>query len=276
LLRRPLGAGALAAFVLIVLVGLFGRGLAHYPVNFVDLAHINEAHGPTGQGRHWLGTDYLGRDLLSQLLYGLHTSIVVALEVAAVATVGGVFVGALAGYLGGWFDVVLMQVVDLTVTVPALVVLFVSVVYFSTLTPTHVAYVLMLYQWTAVARAVRGSCASLSEREFVEAAHASGASGLRIVLRHLIPNCIGVVIVGATAAFGIALVLEATVDFMNSGTSQVSGPTIGNILADSTKYGALNTAPWWEWVFPALLFVVLLVSANFAGDAVDEALASRA
>jgi ABC-type dipeptide/oligopeptide/nickel transport system permease subunit len=273
--RRPLGVAALAVLVALVAIALFGHHLARYNENFVDLTRINQAHGPTTAGGHWFGTDYLGRDLLSQLLYGMHTSVVIALMVAAVATAGGLLVGATAGYFGGWFDALLMQVVDLFVTVPALVVLFVSIVYFSTLTPRNIGYVLMLYLWTTVARAVRGSCVTLREREFVEAAHAAGASGIRVVLRHLLPNCIGMVIVGATTAFGQALVLEATVDFVNVGTTQVAGPTLGNLLADATKFGALDTAPWWEWVFPTLVLILLLVCANFVGDSLDDALAAR-
>ena len=270
--RHPLGVTAGVVLLAIVVVGLLGGRLAHYPVNFVDLANLNQAHGPTLAGRHLFGTDYLGRDLLTQLLYGLHTSIVVALLVTVADTVFGVLVGAIAGYAGGWLDLFLMRGVDLVVTLPALAALLVSIVYFSPLTATRIGIVLSLYMWTTVARVVRTSCAMLREREFIEAAHAAGASSLRIVLRHLLPNSAGPVIVAATTVFGQTVVLEATADFFNLGTSQVSGPTLGNLIADSTKYGNIGLSPWWTYTMPALVLIVLLTCVNFVGDSLDDAL----
>jgi peptide/nickel transport system permease protein len=269
--RRPLGVIALAVLALVVLAGVLGGRLAKYPVNYLDLTHVNQASGPAFAGRHWFGTDYLGRDLLSQVLYGLHTSILIALMVAAVATVFGVLIGAVTGYAGGWTDSVVMGGVDLIVTIPVLAAMMASVVYFSPLTPTRMGIVLMLLMWTTVARVVRSNFAMLRQREFVEAAHAAGASPTRIVLRHLLPNSVGTIIVAATSVFGLALVLEATADFFNLGTNQVSGPTLGNLIADSTKYGNIGSAPWWTWTMPALVLIVLLVCVNFVGDSLDDA-----
>jgi peptide/nickel transport system permease protein len=137
------------------------------------------------------------------------------------------------------------------------------------------ALVMTLYMWTIVARVVRASCASLRGREFVEAAHAAGASPLRIAVRHLLPNCSGPIIVAATSVFGIALTVEATLDFFNIGTAQIStgGPTLGNLIADSTKYGLLRESPWWTYTMPSLVLVLLLLCVNFAGDSLDDALA---
>ena len=273
--RRPLGVVAAIVLLVIVLAGLFGDRLAHYQVNFVDLAHVNQPHGPTLAGHHWFGTDYLGRDLFSQIMYGLHTSIRVALFVAILGTAFGLLVGAVSGYAGGWVDTLTMRGVDLIVTVPVLAALMVSIVYFSPLTPMRIGIVLTLLMWTSVARVVRSNCAQLREREFVEAAHAAGASPARIVFRHLLPNSTGPIIVAATTMFGLALVLEATVDFFNVGTNQVSGPTLGNLIADSTKYG-INQAPWWTYTMPALVLIVLLVSVNFVGDSLDDAFSATA
>lgn len=269
--RRPLGVVALVVLIGIVVAGLLGGRLAHYRVNELDLAHVNQAQGPTLAGRHWFGTDYLGRDLLSQVLYGLHTSILVALMVAAGATAIGIAIGAVAGYAGGWVDITAMRGVDVIVTLPVLAVLLASIVYFSPLTPTRIGIVLLLLMWTTVARVVRTSFAALREREFVEAAHAAGASPARVVFRHLLPNTAGTIIVAATTVFGLALVLEATADFFNVGTSQISGPTLGNLIADSTKYGNIGSAPWWTYTTPALVLVVLLMAVNFVGDSLDDA-----
>ena len=274
-IRYPLGVVALALLLAIVVAGLLGGRIAHYPVNFVDLQHLNEAHGPTLVARHLFGTDYLGRDLLSQLLDGLHTTILVALLVTIAATAFGVLVGAVAGYAGGWLDLLLMRSVDLVVTLPALAALLVSIVYFSPLTATRIGIVLSLYMWTTVARVVRTSCAVLRDREFIEAAHAAGASSVRIVLRHLLPNSAGPIIVAATTVFGQVVVLEATADFFNVGTSQVSGPTLGNLIADSTKYGNIGLAPWWTYTIPALVLITLLTCVNFVGDSLDDALGAR-
>ena len=272
-MRRPLGVVALVVLALVLLAGLLGGRLASYPMNQIDIALINRAHGPTLAGRHYFGTDFLGRDLLSQLLYGLHTSIRVALMVAVVATAFGVLVGAVTGYAGGRLDATLMAGVDLIVMVPVLAALLASIVYFSPLSPTRVGIVLMLLMWTTVARVTRANFALLREREFVEAAHAAGASPTRIVLRHLLPNSIGPILVAATSVFGLAIVLEATADFFNVGTGQEapSGPTLGNVIADSTKYGNIGSAPWWTYTMPMLVLIVLLVCVNFVGDSLDDA-----
>jgi ABC-type dipeptide/oligopeptide/nickel transport system permease subunit len=265
---------ALLVLLAIVVVGLLGGRIAPYPVNAIDLAHVNEAHAPTLAGKHWFGTDYLGRDLFSQTLFGLHTSLLAALLVAAAATTLGAFVGAIAGYAGGWVDSLLMRAIELIVSVPAIAVLLAALAYFPVLTPRRMAVVLSLYLWTSVARVVRAACASLRVREFVEAAHAAGASPARIVLRHLLPNCFGTIAVAATSMFGVALTLEATLDFFGVGTQQSStgGPTLGNLIADSTKFGQLQDAPWWTYTMPALVLIVLLTCVNFVADSFDEAL----
>ena len=274
-LRRPVGVVALVGLLALVAAALEAGRIARYPVNFVDLAHINQATGPTVAGHHFFGTDYLGRDLFSQTLYGLRTSLLIALMVAASAAVIGVGVGAVAGYFGGWGDAVLMRSVDVIVTVPVMVVTLVAFTYFTPLTPTDVGLVLVLYMWTTVARVVRASYASLREREFVEAAHALGASPFRIAVRHMLPNSIGLVLVAATAVIGQALVIEATIDFFNLGTTQLSGPTLGNLVADSTKYGVpISQVPWWSYTFPSLVLVLLLLCVNFVGDSLDQALAA--
>jgi peptide/nickel transport system permease protein len=273
--RRPLGVVALSGFTAILAVGLFGRRFAPYAENEIDFAHINQAGPPTLAGHHYFGTDYLGRDLFSQTLYGLHTSVLLTLAIVGLATAFGVVVGAIAGYNGGWIDAVLMRIVDMVVTIPLLAIMLASLVYFHALTPNNMALVMTLYMWTIVARVVRASCASLRGREFVEAAHAAGASPLRIAVRHLLPNCSGPIIVAATSVFGIALTVEATLDFFNIGTAQIStgGPTLGNLIADSTKYGLLRESPWWTYTMPSLVLVLLLLCVNFAGDSLDDALA---
>jgi peptide/nickel transport system permease protein len=272
--RRPVGVVALGGFAAIVVAGILGGRLATHPENEIDLTHVNQPSPPSLAGHHFFGTDYLGRDLYSQTMYGLHTSVLLTLAVAGVATALGVVVGAVAGYNGGFLDALLMRSVDMVVTVPLMAVMLASLAYFIPLTPNRMALVMMLYLWTGVARVVRASCAALRTREFVDAAHAAGASPARIAIRHMLPNCSGPIIVAATSVFGIALTVEATLDFFNIGTAQISagGPTLGNLIADATKYGPLSQAPWWTYALPSLVLVVLLLCVNFASDSLDDAL----
>ena len=273
-MHRPVAVVALLVLAAIVVAGLLGGRVAPYPVNAIDLAHVNQAHAPTLAGKHWFGTDYLGRDLFSQTLYGLHTSLLAAFVVAGAAAVLGTLVGAAAGYAGGAVDAVLMRGIELIVSVPVIAVLLASLAYFAVLTPGKIALVLSLYLWTSVARVVRAACVTLREREFVEAAHAAGASAVRIIARHLLPNCFGTIVVATTSIFGIALTLEATLDFFGVGTQQSStgGPTLGNLIADSSKFGQLQDAPWWTYTMPALVLIVLLTCVNFVADSFDDAL----
>ena len=268
-----MGVAALLILVAMIVAALLGGRITPYFVNQMNFKLINKPLSPTFHGNHFFGTDVFGRDLFSQSLYALHTTVRIALLVALAAGVVGVAVGATAAYAGGWVDAVLMRLVDLVVTVPALAVILVLFVYISPLTEVHIGYVLTGYMWTGVARIVRASCVSLRERGFVEAAHASGASPLRIVLRHLLPNCSGPIIIATTSVFGQFIVLSATLDYFNIGTTQLSGPTLGNLLADATKYGPISLVPWWTYVMPAVVLVLLLACVNFVGDSLEDALA---
>jgi peptide/nickel transport system permease protein len=277
-LRRPLGVAALLALLAFVLAGIFAQHLTPYWSGELNLDLIGAKEGPRLAGRHFFGTDDLGRDVFAQVLYGLHVSVLLALAVAAVATLVGTLAGAVAGYVGGWLDALLMRAVDLVVTIPALAVLLAVVArQHHQLSTREIAYVLMLTMWPIVARVVRASFASLRDVEYVEAAHAAGASGPRVVLRHLLPNTSGAIVVAATSVMGLAVTLECTVDFFDLGTQQISGPTLGNLVADGARYGLFNgPRGWWVWAFPALVLVLLLLCFNFVGDSLDEALTATA
>ncbi len=277
-LRQPFGVLALLVLVALIAAGIFAAHLTPYWSGQLKLDLIGKKSGPRLAGEHFFGTDDLGRDVFAQVLYGLHVSVLLALAVAAVATVAGTLVGAVAGYLGGWLDAVLMRIVDLVVTIPALAILLAVVArQHHQLSTREIGYVLMLTMWPLVARVVRASVASLRELEYVEAAHAAGASAPRVVLRHLLPNTSGAIVVAATSVMGIAVTLESTVDFFNFGTQQISGPTLGNLVADGARYGLFNgPRGWWVWAFPALVLVLLLLCFNVVGDSLDDALAATA
>ncbi|HSI97043.1 MAG TPA: ABC transporter permease, partial [Gaiellaceae bacterium] len=208
--RHRLAVGSLAILIMIGLVALFAPQLAPYGYDELDLENINAK--PTLEGWHLFGTDQLGRDYLSRVIFGIRTSLWVAIFVALLATAIGTTIGALAGYFGGQVDNLLMRFTDLILTLPGLAVLLTAAVFFgadsTTVTvgplsvtipqPMKIGIILALLFWTAIARIVRGLFLSLREKEFVEAAKAAGASDRRIILRHMLPNCVGPIVVYMT------------------------------------------------------------------------------
>jgi peptide/nickel transport system permease protein len=277
--RQPVTLAALTLLTLLFLAGALASRLAPYTPDSLNLTATWENHGPTLSGSHLFGTDNIGRDILSRSLYGLRTSEAVLLSVAGAATLIGVLLGGLAGYFGGWLDALLMRVADLVTAYPAIVLLLAAIVYFRPLTPRTVALVLIAYMWVFVARIARASFASLRDTEYVEAARALGASDTRIILRHLLPNSAGAIIVAATSLVGQAVLLDATIEFFSYGLDQNNAPTLGNLIADVTKYGIglINSVGlgWWTWTFPGLVLALVLVSVNLAGDGLDTALNPR-
>jgi peptide/nickel transport system permease protein len=277
--RHRLGVGALAILVVIFVVGFLADRLAPYPPDRAFLELINQPQPPLTHG-HLLGTDVIGHDFMSQLLFAIKESVVSALVCAFGATVIGVVVGGLAGYYGGTLDAIVSWLTGVVVSVPAVAVLLLVVIFRWPVSPFEFGLWLMLYLWTSIARVVRGAVSSLRAREYVEAAHAAGASSLRVMLRHLFPNTAGVVIVAATSLIGQSIVIVATVDYLGFGTEQAEMPTLGSLVADAARGTGGNAfavvqAPWWTYVFPAIVLVLMLVCINFVGDSLDDALNPR-
>jgi peptide/nickel transport system permease protein len=275
--RRPLGVASLVVLVALSLLGLLAPKLAPYPVGDEFLEFINKPQPPFTTPHHLLGTDVIGHDFFTQLLYGLRESVYTSLLCALGATAAGAVIGAIAGYYGGVFDALVTWVTGTFVALPAVAFLLIVVIFNWPVTPFEFAMWLILYLWTGVARVVRGTVASLRGREFVEAAHAAGASGPRIIVRHLLPNAAGPVIVAGTALIGQSIVLVATVTFLGLGTVQAEKPSLGTLVADAARGtgGTIFTkigSPWWLYVLPGAVLVALLVCVNLVGDALDEAL----
>jgi peptide/nickel transport system permease protein len=278
--RHRLGVAALAVLSVIFLLGALADKLAPYPPGRAFLELINQPQPPFTHG-HLLGTDVIGHDFMSHLLFAIKESVVSALVCAFGATLIGVVVGALAGYYGGTLDAVVSWLTGVVVSVPAIAVLLLVVIFRWPVSPFEFGLWLMLYLWTSVARVVRTTVSSLRTREYVEAAHAAGASSLRVMLRHVLPNSAGVVIVAATSLIGQSIVIVATVDYLGFGTEQSETPTLGSLVADAARGTGGNAfaavqAPWWTYVFPAVVLVLMLVCVNFVGDSLDDALNPRA
>jgi len=267
-------AFALAVILFAVLAGPF---IWRVPINEIDFAA--KLQGPSW--KHPLGTDDLGQDLLSRLIYGGRISIAVGFAAMVVAIFFGVLVGAIAGMSSGRVDAALMWVTDLFLSLPQLPLLLLVIYLFrepvkGVLGVEGGAFVLIVAviggtRWMSAARLVRAQFLSLREKEFVEAARALGASRLRQVLQHILPNALGPVIVVATIDVAAAIIAESTLSFLGLGfPSDV--PTWGSVLRDAKDY--LDIAPHWA-LFPGALIFVTVLAINFIGDGLRDALDPR-
>jgi oligopeptide transport system permease protein len=265
---RRLRANRLAAaagvfLLLLTLLALLAPLLAPYPY---DEVRLPEALTPPNAA-HRLGTDGLGRDLLSRLLYGARVSLAVGIVATVVSLVIGVSYGAISGYVGGRLDGLMMRFVDILYGLPFmfLVILIVMVAGRSLL---NLFIALGAVQWLTTARIVRAQVMSLKEREFVEAARALGAGPLRIIFRHLVPNLLGIVIIYATLNVPAVMLQEAFLSFLGLGVEHPM-PSWGTLIAEGAR--SMEVCPW-LMVFPGVTFSLTLLSLNFLGDGLRDAL----
>jgi len=218
-----------------------------------------------------LGTDSLGRDVLARLMLGGQLSLEVGFAAAIVAMAFGTFYGLLSGMIGGYADTVLMRVVDVIIALPSL---FVLLLLDSIFRPSAVLLVFIIAStaWVGVARLVRAETLSLREREYVEAANASGAGRLRVMMRHLLPNTLGVVMVATSFQVGDSILTVAALSFLGLGLPPPT-PNWGEMLSDSLNY--IFQGSWWLIYPPGLLIVAVELGVNFVGDAMREAFDPR-
>ena len=274
--RHRVAMVALVFLVFMVLACYVGAKFARSPTE----QHLLETPtGPTAS--HWFGTDELSRDELSRVLHGGQISLRVAFGVAILSTVLGVVIGAFAGFYRGWIDGLLMRFTDLWIALPALPILAVAVSIGSidlgplgTLdlgSPLGITLLLSLLLWGSIARVVRGATLSLREREFVDAARTIGASNTRIIVRHVLPNCFGLIVVNATLVVAEAILVETTLSFLGFGI-QPPTPSWGNLLSNSI---ANLEDQWWLTVFPGLAIFFTVLAVNFLGDGLRDALDPR-
>ena len=265
-LRHRLAVVSLIVLILIGLLGAFAPQIAPYGYDQIELQ--DSSLSPTLEGWHLFGTDQLGRDYLSRVLYGIRTSLWVAVFVALVSTAIGTAIGAVAGYYGGRVDNLLMRFTDLVLTLPGLAVLLTASVFFGSGEPLQIGLILALLFWTGLARIVRGLFLSLRETEFVEAARAAGASDLRVIVRHMLPNCIGPIIVSTTLIVAAAILVEAALSFLGFGI-QPPDAALGKLISDGQSEGF---ELWWLVTFPGLVITVIALCVNFVGDGLRDAL----
>ncbi|HSH44469.1 MAG TPA: oligopeptide ABC transporter permease [Longimicrobiales bacterium] len=266
--RNTLASVGLVLVVLLYLVAFLAPLLAPYdPIAQGDLTTMGYL-APGGD--HLLGTDQFGRDVLSRMIYGARISLAIGFIAVALAIVLGSLLGAVAGYLGGKVDAVIMRFTDMVMAFPRLVLLILIIALFEP-SLTLIILVLGLTQWPGTARLVRGEVLSLREQEYIQAARALGFGRSRIILRHLIPNVLAPVIVAATLGIGNTIVLEAGLSFLGMGV-QPPTPSWGTLVADGRQnlIGA-----WWVATFPGLAIVVTVLAFNLVGDGLRDALDPR-
>lgn len=274
LLARRFAAHRLALASLVVLAAVcalafVGGRLWRY--SYTDITD-DLSHPPSWE--HPMGTDGIGHDLFAQVLRGTQKSLQVALVVAALSTAVGAVTGAFAGYYRGWVDAMIMRLTDVALSVPGIAVLAVLAASTQGTTGNWLAVALILssLSWMGIARVVRSLVLSLREQPFVEAARAAGATGPRIVFRHLLPHASGAIIVKASLTVGAAVLAETALSYLGLGISPPE-TSLGRLV--ETGQRAASTRPW-LFYFPGLVILVLVLCVNFVGDGLRDAVDPKA
>ncbi|MEN3271278.1 MAG: peptide/nickel transport system permease protein, partial [Actinomycetota bacterium] len=270
--RHKLAVISLVVLILIVLAIAFAPLLTKYEPTTQDLYNIRKPPS----GKHWFGTDVLGRDEFARVLFAGRISLKIGVGVAVISTLIGTVVGSVAGYVGRWVDQLLMRMTDLFLVIPGLAVLMIANKKFAgekifghqVSTDTLAIIILSFLLWQTIARVVRGLVLSIKEKEYVEAARASGASTRRIIVRHVLPNCIGPIIVNTTLVVAVAILTESTLSFLGFG---VQPPAISwGFLVNDAK-GTAGTPYAYLMYFPGFAIVLTLLCINFLGDGLRDA-----
>ena len=267
-LRHRLAVSGAAVMLVVVLTALLAPLVTHHDPLEIDLRATRQAPNAA----HWLGTDLIGRDVWSRVVYGGRTSLSVGILAVGLYVVIGSFLGALAGYFGGPLDQVIMRFTDTLMSMPTLlmVIVFVSIVGPSL---ASVIIVIGLLGWSATCRLVRGQILALREEEFIAAARAVGNSNVRIIFRHMLPNIFAPLTVLATFGVANAILLEAALSFLGLGVRPPT-PSWGGMLNEAQSPAVLSTMPW-LWTPPGIAIAVTVLAVNFIGDGLRDALDVR-
>ena len=256
------------AVMMLLLIALPAAAPWISPANYAD-QNLTERLSPPS-ARHWLGTDDLGRDVLSRMLWGTRVSLVVAFVAVGISTFFGTLVGLIAGYFGRWADAILMRFVDILLCFPTFF-LILMVIAFLEPDIVNVMIVIGVTSWTGLARLVRGEALSLRERDFILAARALGASNSRVLFVHLLPNVAAPIVVSATLGVGGAILTESALSFLGLGV-QPPDPSWGNMLSAGKDYIYFA---WWLSVFPGLAILTTVMAFNLFGEGLRDALDPR-
>ncbi|MGZ5648746.1 MAG: ABC transporter permease [Usitatibacter sp.] len=269
-----LGLALLATVVLIALAAPFVS-----PQNPYDLAQLDVLDSKLAPGEHsstsgkpyWLGTDDQGRDMLSAIFYGLRISLSVGVASTVVALAIGLVLGLAAAYFGGWVDTAIMRIADIQLSFPAILIALILLAVLGQ-GVDKIIFALVTVQWAYYARTVRSSALVERQKEYIEAAQALALSQPRIVLRHLLPNCLSPLIVVATVQVAHAISLEATLSFLGLGLP-ITEPSLGLLIANGFQY--LLSGKYWISFYPGVALLVTIVAINLVADQLRDVLNPR-
>lgn len=264
--KNRLGVGGLVIIVIVFFIAILAPFLSLYDPGKTDVSL--KLKPPSLQ--HYLGTDQLGRDVYSRMLYGSRISLSVGFVAVGISILIGILVGAMAGYKGGWVDSLLMRFVDIMLSFPSFFLILTVV---AILRPNiyNVMIVIGITSWEGTARFVRAEFLSLRERDYVQAARALGVKDRRIIFRHILPNALAPVFVTASLGVASAILVEAGLSFLGFGV-QPPAPSWGNILTEGRTY---IFDAWWLTVFPGLAILITVLSFNLFGEGLRDALDPR-
>ena len=276
ILRKMRGNKMILFSSIILLITIFVGAFAGFIVPFspYDQDLDNRLKPPLWRDAdkrlHLLGTDHLGRDLLSRVIYGVRISLLIGILAVTISAIFGIVLGLIAGFYGGIFDDLIMRIADVQLAIP-LILLAIAVIVVLGSSVKVLILVIGLTQWMAYARMVRGETLSLREKDFVMSGYAVGANDLRIILRYIFPNTLASLMVLITLNMAGVIVLEAGLSFLGLGI-QPPEPSLGSMLSESKNY--LNRA-WWLSTFPGLTIMIIIMGINLFGDGLRDVLDPR-
>lgn len=255
--------GAIILFI-IMLIAIFAPLLATK-----NPYEIHATFGAPPSAEHWLGTDLVGRDVFSRLLYASRISILVGFGSVLIYTVIGTIMGAVSGYFGGWVDMFFMRVTDVFMSFPNLMVILLVVSIFG---PSifNIIVILGILGWPSVTRLVRGSVLTLKEVDYIKSATVLGISTPRILFSHILPNAMAPILVHATFGIAAAIIIEASLSYLGMGV-QPPIASWGNMLTDAQSINVISSQPW-LWMPPGLMIVITVLAINFVGDGLRDAI----
>jgi len=265
-LSNPLALTGFIIILLIFVLAMLAPVIAPYDPNEINVKAI--LLGPSMQ--HWMGTDGLGRDVLSRMLHGGRISLLVGLVAVGISTLIGILLGAIAGFYRGWVDIFIMRLVDVMLSIPSFF-LILAVIAFLTPSIVNIMIVIGLTSWMGVTRLVRAEFLSLCEREYVLASRTLGARDYRLIFTHLLPNSLTPIIVSAVLGVAGAVLMESGLSFLGLGV-QAPQASWGNILTDGKEY--IQFA-WWLSLFPGLAILITVLGYNLLGEGLRDALDPR-
>lgn len=264
--RNKLSLAALIVLIILLLLAVFAPAIVPYPQDLLDETHIADKFLAPSSA-HWMGTDELGRDVFSRVIYGTRVSIANGILAVAISLVIGVPLGAIAGSIGGWVDNVIMRITDIFLSFPPLLLAIALVALLgSSLTNAIIAISISWWPWYT--RLVRGQAVSIRERKFVQAAETIGTSRIKIIFKHIIPNCISPIIVQASMDIGGVILTIASLSFLGLG-AQAPTPEWGLMISTGRAY---FPDKWWCCIFPGLAIFITVLCFNLLGDAIREIL----